>query len=190
MEDTAERESWVGFRPLEIEADLPDLLRWLADPDVRPWYDEGELTEENIGTRFAPEPPMRKLIILIDGAPVGYIQVYRLADEEAYRTQVDVVPEAVAIDLLIGEPGYRNRGWGTSVLRACLRQVVFGEMDAPLAMIAPDPENARAVRSYAKAGFRPVKTVYVEDEDPGNTGWEQVMLLTREEFMANRPEGS
>jgi RimJ/RimL family protein N-acetyltransferase len=47
-------------------------------------------------------------------------------------------------------------------------------------MIAPDPANARAVRCYEKVGFRPVRTVHVVDEDhPGNTGDELVMLLDR-----------
>lgn len=36
--------------------------------------------------------------------------------------------------------------------------------------IAWDLANARAVRSYAKAGFRTVKTFYVTGEEPGNTG--------------------
>lgn len=179
------REDRISFEPVEIGRNLPDLLRWLADPDVRRWYDEGELTEANIGARFAPEPPMRTLMIVIDGTRVGYIQVYRLADEEEYRRQVDVSSEAVAMDLFIGEPAFRGAGWGTEVLRVCLDRIVFGEMDAPLAMIAPDPENARAVRSYTKAGFRPVKTVYVTDDEPGNTGWELVMLLTREEWEAH-----
>jgi aminoglycoside 6'-N-acetyltransferase len=96
---------------------------------------------------------------------------------------VDVPPEAVAMDLFIGEPEFRNRGWGTEVLTACLERLVFGEMNAPLAMIAPDPENARAVRSYEKVGFRPVRRVHIEDEDPGNTGWELVMLLDRDKLF-------
>ncbi len=182
MSDTDSRLERIAFRPVEIERDLPHLLRWLADLDVRRWYDEGELTEANIGARFAPEATTRKYIIEIDGQGVGYIQVYRLADEEEYRRQVDVPPEAVAMDLFIGEPEFRGKGWGTGVLRACLERLVFGEMEAPLAMIAPDPENARAVRSYEKAGFRPLKRVYVTDDDPGNTGWELLMLLEREEF--------
>jgi aminoglycoside 6'-N-acetyltransferase len=131
---------------------------------------------------------MRKLIILIDDQPVGYIQVYRLANEEEYRQQIDISPDAVAMDLFLGEPAYRGQGWGTDVIRACLARIVFGEMDAPLAMIAPDPENTRAVRSYAKAGFRPVKTVYVTDEEPGNTGYEMVMLLPRVAFRGHSAE--
>jgi aminoglycoside 6'-N-acetyltransferase len=176
------RDERIDFRPVEIGRDLADLLRWLGDVDVRRWYDEGELTEANIGRKYAPEVSMRKLVILIDGIPVGYIQVYRLADEEEYRQQIDVSADAVAMDLFIGEPAYRGQGWGTDVLRACLDRIVFGEMDAPMAMIAPDPENVRAVRSYAKAGFRPVKTVYVTDDEPGNTGYELVMLLPRDDF--------
>lgn len=177
-------EDRISFRPVEFGRDLSDLMRWLADPDVRRWYDEGDLTEENTRERFSLEPTTRKFIIEIDGQPVGYIQVYRLADEEEYRRQVDVAPEAVATDLFIGEATFRDRGWGTAVLRASLRRIVFGEMDAPLAMIAPDPENLRAVRSYEKAGFRPIRTVYVFDERPENTGHELVMLLDRESFLA------
>lgn len=183
------RDERIGFRSVQIERDLADLLRWLGDSDVRRWYDEGELSEANIGRKFAPEPPMLKLIILIDDEPVGYIQVYRLSDEEEYRRQVDVSPEAVAMDLFIGEAAHRGQGWGTDVIRACLDRIVFGEMGAPLAMIAPDPENARAVRSYAKAGFRSMKTVYVTDDEPGNTGYELVMLQTREEFMTRDADG-
>jgi RimJ/RimL family protein N-acetyltransferase len=178
------REGRIAFRSVDVAQDLPNLLRWLGDPDVRPWYDEGELSAANIGERFAPEATTRKFIIEIDGEPAGYIQVYRLADEEEYRRQVEVSPEAVSMDLFIGEASLRGQGWGTEALRACLRRIVFGEMAATLAMIAPDPENARALRSYEKVGFRPVKTVYVEDDDPGNTGWELVMLLERDDFLA------
>ena len=183
MHQSLSREERIAFRPVELQRDLPNLLRWLGDPDVRPWYDEGDLTEQNIGSRFAPEETTRKLIIEIDGEPAGYIQVYRLADEEEYRRQVDVSPDAVSMDLFIGKAALRGQGWGTEVLRACLRRIVFGEMDATLAMIAPDPENARAVRSYEKVGFHSIKTVYVVDEEPGNTGWELVMLLERDEFQ-------
>lgn len=170
----------IDFLPFTLADALPLLLRWLADPDVRPWYDEGELTAENLTERFAPEEGMHRFLITIDNQPVGYIQSYRLRDEPDYQRQLDVDPDAVATDLLIGEAAYRNGGWGTEVLRAFLERIVFGEMNAHVAMIAPDPGNARAVRCYAKAGFRPVKTVQIVDaEHPGNSGEELVMLLNR-----------
>lgn len=174
--------SSIRFDAFDLQQAMPNLLRWLADPDVRPWYDEGEVTPENLSERFAGEPAVRQYTIAIEGEPAGYIQVYRLDHSPEYQRQVDVDPEAVAMDLFIGDPARRNRGWGTEVIRACLDRVIFGEMDAKLAMIAPDPKNARAVRSYEKAGFRQVKTVYVEDELPGNTGYELIMLLPREEW--------
>lgn len=182
------RQDRVAFTPFDPHDAMPDLLRWLADPDVRQWYDEGEPTAENLTRRFAPDPDTRPFSITIDGHPVGYIQVYRLRDHPDYQRQINVDPDAVAVDLFIGEPDYRDRGWGSEILRACLDRVIFGEMDAPLAMIAPDPANHRAVRSYGKAGFRPVKTVYVVDEDnPGNTGKELVMLLSRESWSGHSP---
>lgn len=172
----------VAFRPLD-RGDLPLLLRWLADPDVAAWYDEGELTPENIAAKYAPliegAEPTRGFIILIDDAPAGYIQAYALGDYPDYQQQLDVDPAAVGIDLFLGAPERRNRGWGAVVLRAFLDRVVFGEMGAELAAICPDPANARAVRSYERVGFRAVKTVHVVDDEPGNTGDELVLLLQR-----------
>ena len=73
----------VAFRPLERE-DLPLLLRWLADPDVAAWYDEGELTPGNIAAKYTPlidgDEPTRGYVIVIDDAPAGYIQAYVLGD--------------------------------------------------------------------------------------------------------------
>jgi len=181
------REHRIGFATFNVDAALPDFVHWLADPDVRRWYDEGEPTAENLRLRFAPDPDVRPFSILIDGQAVGYIQVYRLRDHPDYLRQVEVDPDAVAIDLFLGELDVRNRGWGAEVLRTCLDQIVFGEMAAPMAMVAPDPANIRAVRSYEKAGFRGVKTVHVvDDEHPGNTGDELVMLLSRADHSAGR----
>lgn len=176
-----DRANRVTFRDFDLPQALPDLLRWLGDPDVRPWYDEGELTAANIAERFAPRAGIHCYVIVIDDQPAGYIQTYRIGDEPEYQQQIDVDPDAVATDLFIGEAAYRNRGWGTVVLRVFLERIVFGEMGASLAMIAPDPKNLRAVRSYEKVGFRQAKTVYVEDEHPGNTGVELIMLMSRPE---------
>ena len=170
----------VMFGTFSLDAALPNLLRWLGDADVRPWYDKGELTDANLRRRFAPRAGIHPYTILIDGQPVGYVQTYRVGIEPDYQRQLDVDPDTVATDLFIGEPHYRNAGWGTDVLRAFLGRIVFGEMDASLAMIAPNPSNTRAVRCYEKVGFRASRTVHVcNKQHPNTIRDELIMLLAR-----------
>ena len=183
---SSERMHRVTLRPVEIESDVHLLYRWLGDADVNRWYREGEHTIENYRLRFAPEPTTRKFIIEIDAEPAGYLQAYRLSDEPAYATQLELGHDAVSIDLFLGEATFRGAGWGNVVLQAALEQIVFGEMAAEWACINPDPENLRAVKSYEKAGFGGDRVVWVQDDAPENTGYERIMLLSRDEFRRTR----
>lgn len=176
-------EERIAFRPLD-SADLPDMRRWLADPDVAAWWRKPDLSLDALVGKYQPmidgTEPVRGFVIRIDGQPVGFIQAYRLGDHPDYQRQLAVDPDAVATDLFIGEAVWRDRGWGTAVLHAFLDRVVFGEMGTDLAVIAPEPGNARAIRVYERVGFRWVKTVPVVDEDdPAQTNEEYVMILVR-----------
>ncbi|MGN6032732.1 MAG: GNAT family N-acetyltransferase [Thermomicrobiales bacterium] len=181
----------IAFRPL-ADDDPRQMLGWLADPDVSPWYGEGELTLVNLQARYAAiiggTDTTRGFIIRIDGQDAGYIQCYWLADEPDYARQLALPAPfdtgTTGTDLFIGDPAFRNRGWGTPVLVAFHREIVFGAMDARAAVIAPEPGNLRAVKTYERAGFRWLKTVAVVDENhPENTGDEYVMVQTRAEFL-------
>ena len=178
----------IAFRPL-TETDIPMLKRWLEDPDVAPWYEEdslelGYLVEE-YGAIIRGEEAMLAFVIQVDEQDAGYIQCYVIDDDPDYARQIDVDPGAVGIDLFLGEPWARNRGYGSLAIRELLRKVVFGEMDADVAIIAPEPGNARAIRAYEKVGFAWQKTVYIHDPgSPANTGDEYVMRLTRKAFLS------
>ena len=180
-----EREARIRFRPLSLE-DMPRMLVWLSDPDVSPWYSEGALTIENLTARHRGPvegtEPTRPFIIVIDGTDAGYIQAYVIDDHPDYARQILLTTGAVGTDLFLGDPAFRGRGWGVPVLRAFLRRIVFGEMGATLAVIAPFPGNARAIHVYEGAGFRWLKTVAIVDEAPGNTGDEYVMTMTAAEL--------
>lgn len=181
-----QRSAAIGFRPLTY-ADLPAMLGWLSDPDVGRWYGEGEISLENLERKYGPRidgtDPVDQYIIWIEGRDAGYIQAYVIDDEPDYARQIDVEPGAVGIDLFIGESAIRGRGWGVPVLRA-FERIVFGTMRAPIAVIAPEPANERAIHVYAKAGFRWRKTVPILDEEsPHNTGDEYVMTMKRADMV-------
>ncbi len=179
----------VQFRRLE-DGDLPMMKRWLEDPDVAPWYgsDSTELDalRAEYGDKIRGERRDHSFIIQIDGLDAGYIQCYVIDDHADYARQIQVDPGAVGIDLFIGELSARNRGYGAVVIRAFLEQVVFGKLQSEVAIIAPEPGNARAIRAYEKVGFVWRKMVHIVDEESAaNTGDEYVMRLTREEFHAS-----
>lgn len=174
----------ISFRPFSLENDLPTMYDWLSDEDVRTWYDEGEHSLENYAQKFAPEEGMHRYLILVEGEPIGYIQAYWLSNEPEYAEQIALPHDAVSMDILIGERTCRGRGIGTGALRAFVESIVFGEMDAEYACINPDPANARAVRSYEKAGFRGERVVDILAEEPGDAGPERIMVLARSAWRA------
>lgn len=161
----------IGFRPL-TDADLPLLHRWLHAPHVHEWWGEGQPPPpyETVVREYSPRillaEPTYPYVMLLDDAPVGYIQAYRIADHPEYAAQIGVGDDTgvVGIDLFIGEAAHLHRGLGPLLLRAFLRDVVFGAMGATLCVIGPDETNAAAIRAYEKVGFRHWKTVPVAEE--------------------------
>jgi len=179
------------FRPL-AEGDLPLLHRWLNNPEVARWYPmDGPGTDhpflaqiiEHYGPRMRGgegTDPTDCYVMLADGKPMGYIQCYRIGDHPEYAAEIDHDDDAWATDLFIGEDDFRNRGMGATILRAFIRDEILTRPGVETLMINPVPENARAIRCYEKAGFRHVKTVWVQSEE----SYEYVMTQTRAEFEA------
>jgi RimJ/RimL family protein N-acetyltransferase len=181
----------ITFEPL-TEADLPLIHRWLNDPGVAEWYGVGlenvrnpplEMVVEHYTARARGETPTKGYTIRVAGVAAGYIQAYRIGDWADYARALDHDDDAVGIDLFIGEATHRDRGLGAPILSAFLRAVVFQRPGVERAIIAPEPENARAVRCYEKAGFGHVKTVFIEESGEH----EYVMDLTLADFRAGEP---
>ena len=175
-----EANSRISFHPLSLD-DMPDMSRWLSDPDVAAWYGEGETSIEHLTAKYSPgiagEEPTYGFISQVDAVDVGYIQTYPINGYPEYATQLQIEPGAFGIDIFVGEANYRGRGFGTVILKAFTQRIVFAEMGAIVAVIGPEPGNARAIRSYEKAGFAFLKTVYViDEEDPHDTGEEYLMV--------------
>ncbi len=188
MDDRAAR---FSFRPL-TRGDLPQLLIWLSDPDVARWYTAEELSAEGMEREFGAmidgAEPVRGFIASIDDLPVGYIQCYRLGDHPDYLSQLDLDENDVSTDLFIGDPAFRNHGWGAPMLRAFHRQIVFADPVVQRAAIMPNPNNARAIAAYRKVGFDPVRSLPIRETATGKIDDELIMLLPRDRFLTTEPD--
>ena len=129
--------------------DLPMFRRWLASPEaVRWWGDPDEqyaLLEQDLAN-----PLMRMRLVSLDERPFAYVQDYDIGSwPQAHLLHL---PEGTrAVDTFIGEPDMVGRGHGSAFLRLIAQQLIAE--GAPCIVIDPDPENERARRAYAKAGF-------------------------------------
>lgn len=158
----------VRFRPMAAE-DLPLLWEWLQRPHVARWYrDHG--TYEQVVAHYLPAiegtDPTDHYMVVLDGAPVGMLQTYVVADYPDYATLVGVSDRATAgVDILVGEEELTGQGLGTEILRRFVDEIVFARPETTAAVADPDAANLASVRAFEKAGFRGVREFV---EEPGD----------------------
>ena len=130
--------------------DAPLLRRWDEDPEVlesdpdSDWEWEKELPRR---------PPWREMLIAeVEGRPMGFLQVIDPREEDSHYWG-DVPPGLRAIDIWIGEPQFRNRGFGTRMMRMAIARC-FADATVEAILIDPLAGNERAHRFYERLGFR------------------------------------
>jgi aminoglycoside 6'-N-acetyltransferase len=136
------------FHPMSAD-DLPLVRDWLARPHVADWWGD---PDEQFGlvSGGLTHPAMDQYIVAAAGKPMGYFQCYHLTE---WNTGFGPQPDGTrGIDQFIGEPDMVGRGHGSALTRAFIERLL--EPGTPRVVTDPDPDNARAIRAYEKAGFR------------------------------------
>ncbi|MEM8876323.1 MAG: GNAT family N-acetyltransferase [Pseudomonadota bacterium] len=147
----------ISFVPVTA-SDLPQLRRWMDMPHWREWWGDPEVEIEQIRGMVEGRDTTRPYLFHLDGAPIGYIQFWFIADAryEPWITEapwiMELPNEAVGLDLSIGSENALSKGLGSRALRQLAMQL-WGDGHRQI-VIDPDPKNGRAVRAYEKAGFR------------------------------------
>jgi aminoglycoside 6'-N-acetyltransferase len=104
-------------------------------------------------------PDMDQFIVALSGHPFGYIQCYPLS---TWNQSFGAQPSATrGIDQFIGEPDMIGRGHGAGFIRQFAEGLLASGI--PPIVTDPDPDNRRAVRAYAKAGFQSDRVVDTPD---------------------------
>ena len=131
----------VTLRPL-TEDDVERLTAIVAAPVVSEWW----------GT---PDPPEREREGLRnDGAAFAVEVDGELAGWLGFNEEVEPDYRHASMDIALA-PAHQNDGLGPEALRAVIRWLA-NERGHHRFTIDPALENERAIRAYAKVGFRPV----------------------------------
>jgi aminoglycoside 6'-N-acetyltransferase len=151
----------VALRPLEA-GDLAAVYATVREPEVARWwgaYDADGIRDELYAadvTTFAIE---------VDGAFAGFVMCSEELDPQYRHAGIDIALAAA----------YQDRGYGSEAIRVLARHL-FGERGHHRLTIDPAVANERAIRAYARVGFRPVGVM--RDYERGLDGtWHDGLLM-------------
>jgi aminoglycoside 6'-N-acetyltransferase len=145
------------FRPMTT-ADLAMVRRWLETPEVVRWWGQPD-EQYALVSGDLDHPDMDQFIVGLGGHSFGYIQCYALS---TWNAGLGAHPAKTrGIDQFIGEPDMIGRGHGSGLIRQFVQTLLTSGI--PRVVTDPDPENGRAVRAYAKAGFQSDRVVDTPD---------------------------
>ena len=117
------------FHPMSA-GDLPLMRRWLQMPHVREWWGEPDTELGYIRDMIEGRDSTRPFIFSVDGEPIGYIQYWFIGDHQNATWIADhpwlaeLPPDAVGVDLSIGDPGKLSQGIGSAALREFTERLV------------------------------------------------------------------
>lgn len=162
----------ISWRTL-TEDDFPLLGRWLREPHVARWWNHETSVEgvaRDFGAAARGEEPSEDLLILLDGRPVGLLQRCRYADYPDYLAElarlIEVSPDALCIDYLIGDPRLTGTGLGTRMIRAIVEATWIDHPNAPSIVVPVPAANRASWRALEKAGLRRVAEGEMAPDNP------------------------
>jgi aminoglycoside 6'-N-acetyltransferase len=141
-------------------ADAAWLDRWDTDPDVIACStDDPQATVAFENTDWSQELAAQDeysqwLIGEVGGRPIGAMQIID-PHLEATHYWGDIAPHLRAIDIWIGAPADRGKGYGARMMRLALERC-FADPRVTGIVIDPLASNERAHRFYQRLGFKPV----------------------------------
>ena len=163
----------MTLRPM-TEADVGPLAELFAVPQVADWW-PGE-NEPRLRARLADADEGVGLVIELDGRLIGFIQYFEETDPDYRHASIDVTLH----------PDWCNRGLGTDAVRTLARHL-FDDFGHHRLTIDPAVDNARAIASYRKVGFKDVG-VMRRYERANDGRWRDSLLmdLLAEELLQGR----
>ncbi len=162
------------------------LGRWLAEPLVARWWNHDprpEALERDFGPCIDGDDPGEVCVAMFDGTPFGLIQRYWLEDNPEWAEELSTVhpvpASALGIDYLIGEAGFRGRGFGAVMIARFVEQAWERYPDASEVVVPVVAANEASWRALEGAGFRRVATGELKPDNPVDSRQHYVYVCRR-----------
>ncbi|MFF2175949.1 GNAT family N-acetyltransferase [Lysinibacillus sp. NPDC058147] len=140
------------------------MATWLSTKEVLEFYGDinSPFTKEQVRIKYEPrvhgEIPVFPFIVELDGSPIGFMQYYKLQEEEQKELGYLNNQMIFGIDQFIGSPKLYNKGFGTIMVSKFI-ELIISITDADIIILDPEISNERTIRCYEKCGFSKVKKI-------------------------------
>jgi len=151
----------------------PDVIAASTDAGGVAWADDHDWLKE----LAMQSEDYEYFIAVLAGRPIGAMQICD-PHEEPTHYWGDVEPNLRAVDIWIGSPADRGRGYGT-IMMTMAEVLCFDGTGATAIIIDPLNTNTRAHRFYQRLGYVPTHRQVFNDEDDC-----LVHRLTRADWLA------
>jgi aminoglycoside 6'-N-acetyltransferase len=163
----------IRLRPATV-ADQPMLERWDEDEDVTSSsgndhrdtdgvYENGYWTHELAIQSDVYEYFIAEVREDDSWRPIGAIQIIDPHREPTHYWG-EIEPNLRAIDIWLGEPGDRGKGYGELAMTAAVERC-FAPSNVAAIIIDPLNSNTRAIKFYQRMGFVPTHRQTFGDDD-------------------------
>lgn len=153
----------ISFRKLKDSVkDYNLLYKWCKNPSVYEWFEQRELTLEEVTKKYKNKllnTNQDLYIIKYDDKEIGYTQIYKYEDDTKINN-IENYKNLYEFDLFIGEEDYISKGLGSSIIKE-ISNMIYTKYKADAIMLRPFKRNIRAVKCYEKSGYKLI------DEYPG-----------------------
>jgi RimJ/RimL family protein N-acetyltransferase len=150
-----------------------DYLRWLDSDPARPARASG--FKEHIEKSWEREDRyMFSVRTLADNRLIGFVNLWIWNWPGAQG----------GVGIGMGDPAYRGQGYGTDAMRLALRYA-FNELNLERVTLQAVAHNARAIRSYEKAGYVLIGNEREWDLRDGQRNGIVSMAIRREDWAKN-----
>ncbi|MFC4712733.1 GNAT family N-acetyltransferase [Planococcus dechangensis] len=153
----------VSIRKMN-HADLETMARWLSTEAVLKFYGDVnspfslQQVEKKYGPRIDGDVLVVPFIVELNGAPIGFMQYYKIEKCEQQTFGYPANLDVYGIDQFIGVPSLFNKGLGTIMVKKFIVSIVE-TTDADLVILDTAISNPRAIRCYEKCGFSKMQKI-------------------------------